>query len=184
MDSTLIIILVIVVLIAISVAGIYNKLVRKRNFAKTQWAQIEVQLKRRADLIPNVVNTVKGYAAHESETLEAVIQARNSFVNAGSINEEIETGNQMTAALGKLFALSEAYPDLKANENFKSLQNELSETEDKISIARQFYNDAVLTYNNAVQTVPSNIIAGMFGFTTMKQLEATEAEKVVPKVEF
>jgi len=139
-------------------------LVSLRNRVKDSWAQIDVQLKRRFDLIPNLVNTVKGYASHEKETLDAVIQARNQFTQAGTPTEEVESNNQLTSALNRLFALSESYPDLKANENFKELQLELSKTEDKISFARQFYNDTVMMYNNKVEMFPSNIIAGLFRF--------------------
>ena len=180
-----IILLVIVAVLIIYVISVFNNLVRNRNKVKDGWSQIDVQLKRRADLIPNLVETVKGYAKHESETLEAVIQARNSFNTAGSVEEEIEANNQITGALNKLFALSESYPDLKANENFLSLQNDLKEVEEKISYARQFYNDIVLTYNNLIQMFPSNIIAGMFKFEESKFFEIENAkDKEVPSVKF
>jgi len=161
---TLIVVGVIVLLIIFYVISVYNKLVNARNKVRNQWAQIDVQLKRRADLIPNLVETVKGYAKHENETLTAVIDARNKYVNASSINEEIESSNELSGALSRLFALTESYPDLKANQNFISLQNDLKDTEDKISYARQFYNDTVQTYNDMVEQFPSNIIASIFKF--------------------
>lgn len=180
----LIVILVIVVLIALWVMGVYNSLVRLRNKVKDQWAQVDVLLKRRADLIPNLVETVKGYASHEKETLEAVINARNKAVSASTTKEEIEANGELTGALSRLFALTENYPDLKANTNFVDLQNNLKETEDKISYARQFYNDTVLAYKNKLEMFPSNIIASMFGFKPEQFFEATEAEKEVPQVKF
>ncbi len=164
--------------------GVYNKLVVLRNKKDDQWSQIDVQLKRRSDLIPNLVETVKGYVKHEEGTLEAVIKARNSMVSAKTPEDEIKADGELTGALNKLFALSEAYPDLKANTNFIELQKELKETEDKISYARQFYNDAVLSYNNKVQMVPSNIIASIAKFEKAVFFEATETEKETPKVSF
>jgi len=179
------IILGVVVLLVAYVASTYNKLVKNRNKVKDGWSQIDVQLKRRADLIPNLVETVKGYASHESETLEAVIKARNSFNTASTVEEEMDANNQITGALNKLFALSEAYPDLKANSNFLSLQNDLKEIEEKISYARQFYNDVVMMYNNVVQMFPTNIIAGMFNFKETKFFEIENAkDKEVPNVKF
>lgn len=180
----LIIIGVVIVLIVAFVVSTYNGLIKLRNMVKDQWSQIDVLLKRRADLIPNLVETVKGYASHENETLEAVIAARNSAVNATNVHDEMEANNVLTGALSKLFALSEAYPDLKANTNFLDLQANLKETEDKISYARQFYNDAVLSYKNKLELFPSNIIASMFGFKPEEFFEANEKEKEVPKVEF
>lgn len=182
--TVIIIIFAVIILLVFYGIGIYNKLVNSRNKVKDQWAQIDVQLKRRADLIPNLVETVKGYAKHEKNTLTEVIEARNKFVSAGSINEEIEANNQLTGALNKLFALSESYPELKANQNFISLQNDLKDTEDKISYARQFYNDTVLTYNNLVQMFPSNIVANMFKFEVYEFFKIEEKEKEVPKVSF
>ena len=178
-----IIALIIVILMAY-VIGTYNGLVNLRNKVKDGWAQIDVLLKRRNDLIPNLVETVKGYAKHEQGTLEAVISARNKAVNANGQEEEMQAAGELTKALGKLFALAEAYPDLKANTNFLDLQNNLKETEDKISYARQFYNDNVLEYKNKIEMFPSNIIASMFGFKPEPFFEATEEEKEVPKVEF
>src|SRR5215467_12741649 len=157
----------------------YNKLVRQRNQVDASWAQIDVQLKRRYDLIPNLVETVKGYAAHERGTLDAVVQARNSAVAAAGQGAatRAEAENALTQTLGRLFALAEAYPNLKANENFMSLQGELSGTEDKIAYARQFYNSAVQTYNTSTQTIPTNIIAGMGGFRQEDLFEVAGAER-------
>ena len=162
----------------------YNGLVSLRNKKDDQWSQIEVQLKRRADLIPNLVETVKGYAKHEKGTLEEVIKARNTYVSASTPEEEMKASGEVTQALSKLFALSESYPDLKANENFLGLQNDLKDTEDKISYSRQFYNDSVLTYNNKVQMVPSNIVANICGFKKAPFFEAEEKDKETPKVSF
>ena len=182
---TAIIILVVILLIFGGYAvGVYNKLVNARNKVENQFSQIDIQLKRRADLIPNLVETVKGYAKHEKDTFEAVINARNKAVNAGTVNEKIEANNELTGALNKLFALAEAYPELKANENFLSLQNDLKDTEDKITYARQFYNDSAMQFNNLVQMFPTNIIAGMFGFKKFEYFKIDEKEKEVPKVEF
>lgn len=178
------IILAVVVVIGIIIGSTYNKLVVLKNKVKDQWSQIDVVLKRRADLIPNLVETVKGYAKHESETLEAVINARNKAVAANTQESVIEANNELSGALGKLFALSEAYPDLKANTNFLELQKQLAETEDKITYSRQFYNDSVLKYQNAIEKFPTNIIAGMFGFKPFKFFEATEEEKAAPVVKF
>ena len=172
------IILGVVALIAIFFVSTYNGLVKLRNMVKDQWSQIDVLLKRRADLIPNLVETVKGYTKHESETLEAVINARNKAVSATGPEEE------MTGALNKLFALAESYPDLKANTNFLDLQNNLKDTEDKISYARQFYNDAVLKYKNKLEVFPSNIVASVFGFKPEPFFEATETERENVKVSF
>ena len=179
-----IIIIAVLLLIIFYFIGVYNKLVNGRNKVKDQFSQIDVQLKRRVDLIPNLVETVKGYAKHENNTLKEVIEARNKLNSATGINEEIDANNQLTGALNRLFALSEAYPDLKANENFISLQNDLKDTEDKISYARQFYNDTVLSYNNLVEMFPSNIVANMFKFTKYEFFQIDEKEKESPKVKF
>ena len=178
------IIIVVLVLIILSIISTYNELVRLRNKVKDQWSQIDVQLKRRCDLIPNLVETVKGYAKHEKGTLEAVIKARNTFLTAKSPEDEMKASKEVTAALNKLFALAEAYPDLKANENFTSLQNTLSETEDKISYARQFYNDNVMNYKNKIEMFPSNIVAGIFNFKPEPFFEATEEERKNVEVKF
>ena len=178
------IILIVVAVIVLYVISTYNGLVVLRNKVKDQWSQIEVQLKRRADLIPNLVETVKGYAAHEKDTLEAVVSARNKAVSATTPEAEMQANGELSQALGRLFALTEAYPDLKANTNFVDLQNQLKETEDKISYSRQFYNDTVLKYQNKKESFPSNIIAGMFGFKTFKFFEAEELDRKVPEVKF
>ena len=175
---------IVVVLVAF-VAGTYNSLVTLRNKVRDQWAQIDVQLKRRFDLIPNLVETVKGYAKHESETLESVIEARNKFKKGNTPEEEMAASGELSKALSRLMVLTESYPDLKANQNFLSLQNDLKECEEKIAYSRQFYNDSVLSYMNKIQMFPSNIIANMFGFKEMKYFEVTnEAEKEAPKVSF
>ena len=178
------IILIVVAVIVLYVISTYNGLVVLRNKVKDQWSQIEVQLKRRADLIPNLVETVKGYAAHEKDTLEAVVSARNKAVSATTPEAEMQANGELSQALGRLFALTEAYPDLKANTNFVDLQNQLKETEDKISYSRQFYNDTVLKYQNKKESFPSNIIAGKFGFKTFKFFEAEEQDRKVPEVKF
>ena len=178
------IILGVVAILIIMVMAIYNSLIVLRNKKDNEWAQIDVQLKRRADLIPNLVETVKGYAKHEKSTLEEITQARNSLASAKTPEEEMKKNNELTNAIFKLFALAENYPDLKANQNFLSLQNDIKEAEDKISIARQFYNDTVLTYNNKVETVPTSIIAHLFGFKKPTFFEAEESEKDTPKVSF
>ena len=162
----------------------YNKLVGLRNRVKNSYAQIDVQLKRRNDLIPNLVETVKGYAGHEKGVLEEVTRARTGVMNATNIQETSEADNQLTGALKTLFAVAENYPDLKANSNFQQLQSELTDTEDKISYARQFYNDVVLKYNNACQQFPSNILAGMFGFSEEAYFQVPESETAVPEVKF
>lgn len=184
--GTIIIIIVsaVILLLVFYVIGVYNKLVNARNKVNDQFAQIDVQLKRRNDMIPNLVETVKGYAGHEEKTLTEVIEARNKMNTASGINEELEASTGVTNALNKLFALSEAYPDLKANTNFMSLQNDLKETEDKISYARQFYNDTVLNYNNLREQFPSNIVASVFGFKKIDFFVTSDKEKEVPQVKF
>lgn len=178
------IVLIIVVLIVLYVISTYNSLVSLRNKVKDSWSQIEVLLKRRADLIPNLVETVKGYANHEKGTLEAVIEARNKYVTANTVEDEMKASGELTGALNRLFALTEAYPELKANTNFVDLQNNLKETEDKISFSRQFYNDTVLNYNNKIEMFPSNIIASIFKFGKSQFFEVTEEDKKVPTVKF
>ena len=162
----------------------FNGLTKLRNRVEDQWAQIDVQLKKRFDLIPNLVETVKGYAKHEKQTFEDVIKARNSFTAAGTPEGEIKASGELTQALGKLFALAEAYPELKANENFKQMQIDLKDIEEKIAYARQFYNDAVLTYKNKREMFPSNIVAGMFNFQPKPFFEASDSEREVQKVSF
>jgi len=184
MPIWLIVVLVLVVLILLYTFTTYNKLIKLRNRVKDQWSQIDVQLKRRFDLIPNLVNTIKGYTKHESETLEKVIQARNTYLSASTPEAKMEANNELSGTLTKLFALSESYPDLKANTNFLDLQSELQDTENKIAMARQFYNDTVLSYNNKVEMIPSNIIAGLFHFKTMEFFKVVEEERQNVKVEF
>ena len=177
-------IIVVIVLIVLYIVATYNGLVGMRNRVKDQWAQIDVQLKRRFDLIPNLVETVKGYADHEQETLKGVIEARNKFNVAKTPEEEMAANDQLSNFVSKLFALSEAYPDLKANQNFMSLQSDLKDTEDKIASARQFYNDTVLTLNNKIEMFPSNIVASMFKFTKEPYFEANEESREAVKVQF
>ena len=178
------IIIAVVVLIVLYVITTYNTLVSLRNRVKDQWAQIEVLLKRRADLIPNLVETVKGYAGHEKSTLEGVIEARNKAISATTTEEEMKAAGEMTQALSRLLALTEAYPELKANTNFMDLQANLKESEEKISFGRQFYNDTVLKYKNKLEMFPSNIVARLFGFKSEPFFEASEADREVPKVQF
>jgi LemA protein len=181
------IILGILVVLFFIVVGMYNSLVGFRNQVKNAWAQIDVQLKRRYDLIPNLVETVKGYAKHERETFEMVTKARNLAQQAGSagIAERGKLEGELGMALGRLLAVAEAYPELKANQNFLALQEELTSTENKISFSRQFYNDTVLKFNNKIQMFPSNIIAGMFSFKAGEFFQTTTTEeRQAPKVSF
>jgi LemA protein len=180
-----VIVLIVVILLVWAIAT-YNRLVRLRNQVESSWAQIDVQLKRRHSLIPNLVETVKGYASHERGTLEAVINARNMAVQVGNAGpaQQGEAEGVLTQALGRLFALAEAYPNLKANENFIALQNELGNTENKIAYARQFYNSAIQTLNNAAQSFPTNLIAGMAGVHPRPYFEAVGAERGDVNVRF
>ena len=171
-------------ILVLGLVVIYNRLVRLRNRTDNAWSQVDVQLKRRYDLIPNLVETVKGYASHERETFEAVVTARAAAQEAGTVEQQAEAENFLTGALRKLFALAEDYPELRASENFRQLQSELSETETKISVARQIYNDTTLSYNNAVQTVPSNLVAGMFGFDPRSYFEVDSDARSAPEVSF
>jgi len=181
----LIIILAVVALLVLFGIATYNGLVRGRNQVDNAWSQIDVQLKRRLDLIPNLVETVKGYAAHEKSTLEAVVNARNAALAAPSTPAgQAAADNAISGALRQLFALSEAYPDLKANQNFLALQEELTATEGRVAYARQFYNDSVLGYNNRLQSFPTVLVAGMLGFTRRDFFEAEPAAREVPKVQF
>jgi LemA protein len=184
MIPTLIVLGVLAVLVAAAV-GVYNGLVRLRNQVQEAWAQVDVQLKRRFDLIPNLMETVKGYMNHERETLEAVTQARAAVAGAGSLGDRAEAEGMLGMALGRLFAVAESYPDLKASQNFLALQEELTSTENKIGFARQYYNQSVMTYNNKVEMFPSNIFAGMFNFQKREFFEVKdEAVREAPKVSF
>lgn len=178
------ILIIVGILIVFWAISVYNKLIALRNRVNDQWAQIDVQLKRRFDLIPNLVETVKGYTKHESETLEAVIKARNTYVSATLPEDQMKADGELTKAISKLFALTESYPELKANTNFQALQQELTETESKIASARQFYNDTVMVYNNKVDMVPSNIIASLFRFEKEAFFEANETERQNVQVKF
>ena len=175
---------VVVFLILVYVISVYNSLVTLKNKVKDQYSQIDVELKRRFDLIPNLIETVKGYTKHEKETLEGVVNARNTYANAGDLGDKLKADGELTQAISKLFALAESYPELKANENFLDLQAQLKDVEEKISYARQFYNDSVLSYNNKVEMVPSNIVAGLFHFEKEKFFEASEEDRKNVKVEF
>src|SRR5271169_2496069 len=177
MGIVLLVLLGLVVIVLLWVAGAYNSLVRLRNQPENAWAQVDVQLKRRHDLIPNLVETVKGYAKHESGTLEAVIQARNMAVSAKTVGERVEAENVLSGALKSLFAVAEAYPDLKANQNFLGLQNELSDTENKIQAARRFYNGNVRDLNIRIERFPGSIIAGTFHFGKMEFFELGAADE-------
>lgn len=178
----LIIILVILAVLIIGAVALYNGLVRKRNRVDNAWSQIDVQLQRRADLIPNLVETVKGYAAHEQGTLDKVTQARSMLQSAATPDEQMKADNMLTGALRSLFAVAEAYPDLKANANFQQLQSQLSDTEDKISYMRQSYNDTVMAYNNAIQTFPGMLLSGIF--KPRESFDATPEAESVPRVQF
>jgi len=180
-------IIILVVVVALVLYGIasYNGLIRGRNQVENAWSQIDVQLKRRIDLIPNLIETVKAYAAHEKSTLEAVINARNAAMAAPATpHGQAEADNQITGALRQMFALGESYPDLKANQNFLSLQEELSATEGRVAYSRQFYNDSVLSYNNKLQAFPTVFFAQMLKFEKREYFETDEAAREVPKVQF
>jgi LemA protein len=177
-------VLAIVVVFAVLVIGVYNGLVSLNVKIKEAWSQIDVQLKRRTDLIPNLLETVKGYAAHEKEVFENVTNARSALMSAKSPKEAGEADKMLGSALGKLFAVAEAYPDLKAQEGFVNLQKELSDTEDKVAYSRQFYNSVVRQFNEKVVVFPSNLIAGMFGFKEQEFFEVEEAEKKPVEVKF
>ncbi len=180
-----IILVVIIVAIALGVIGIYNGLVRLRNVVKNAWSQIDVQLKRRHDLIPNLVETVKGYAGHEKTTLQNVTEARTKAVAAQGVEAQARAEGELSAALGRLMVVVEQYPDLKANQNFLALQEELTSTENKIGFSRQHYNDSVMTYNTKIQSFPDNIVAGTFSFGAETFFEIEDAaEREVPKVQF
>ena len=179
------VIILLILILGVWFFGMYNGLVRRRIASETAWSDIDVQLKRRHDLVPNLVNTVKGYASHEKETLENVIKARSQAVDANGPAASAEAEGMLSSALGKIFALSEAYPDLKANQNFLSLQEELTSTENKIGFARTHYNRTTAGYNEALQTIPTNIVAGMFSFQKRDLFELEDAaERNAPDVQF
>ena len=176
--------IIIVIAIVCAIVGVYNNLVTLRNRIDNAWQNIDTQLQRRCDLIANLVETVKSYAKHEKETLEAVISARNATVSADSPDKKMEANNALSGALRQLFAVAESYPDLKANANFAHLQATLEDTENKVSYARQSYNDCVLNYNNAIQTFPGVIFAGIFQFKPRTGFEASNESRQAPKVQF
>lgn len=173
-----------ILILAVAVVSLYNSLVRARNMVQNAWAQIDVQLKRRFDLVPNLVETVKGYASHEKEVFEKVTKARSMVAGAQNVGERQQAENMLSGALKTLFAVAEAYPQLKASESFSSLQRELSDLEAKIAFSRQFYNDTVLKYNNKIQVFPANLLAGMFGFSAMTYFEAIGDERGPVSVKF
>ncbi|MBA3348692.1 MAG: LemA family protein [Actinobacteria bacterium] len=178
------ILIAVVALLVVGLVLLYNNLGRLRNRVENAWAQVDVQLRRRYDLIPNLVETVKGYAEHERGTFEAVTEARTRAQAAGTVQEQAGAENMLSQALGRLFAVAEAYPELQADENFRQLQDELAQTENKIAVSRQVYNDTVLTYNNAIQTFPGLLVAGLFGFAKRDFFEAEEAVREAPRVAF
>ncbi|MDH4104340.1 MAG: LemA family protein [Thermoleophilia bacterium] len=181
----LLVIVGLVLLVGLMLVALYNRLVQRRNRVDNAWAQVEVQLKRRWDLIPNLVESVKGYAAHERGTFEAVTEARTAAQNAKTPADTAAAEGILGAALGRLFALAEAYPELQADENFRQLQTELAETENRVAVSRQVYNDSVLTYNNTVQTFPGLMIAGPFGFSIREFFEVEDdTQREAPKVDF
>ena len=174
----------IVILLALAVVLMYNRLVRLRNRTENSWSQVDVQLRRRYDLIPNLVEAVKGYAAHEQTTFEEVTKARMAAQQAQGVEEQAKAENMLTAALGRLFAVAEAYPQLRATENFQQLQAQLADVEQNIAVSRQVYNDTVLTYENALETVPTNIVAGLFNFSPRAYFETEDATREAPAVQF
>jgi len=182
--TTLVIVLIILAVVILLAILMYNSVIVLNNRVKNAWAQIDVQLKRRADLIPNLVETVKGYAKHEKSVFTEVTKARTAFMNATTMKQKAKASNMMTDTLKSLFAVSENYPQLKANENFLQLQEELSGTESKIAYARQFYNDIVLSFNNKIEVFPNNILAKMFNFTKKESFEIAESERKNVKVSF
>jgi LemA protein len=179
-----VLLIVAVAVLLLVVVALYNRLVRLRNRAENAWAQVDVQLRRRYDLIPNLVEAVKGYAAHERETFEAVTNARAAAQQAQGVAQQAEAENVLTAALGRLLAVAEAYPQLRATENFQQLQAQLADVEQNIAVARQVYNDTVLTYDNALETVPTNVIAGVFNFRGRAYFETEGVTREAPAVQF
>ena len=180
----LVVLVAVILLLGIAVVVIYNRLVRLRNRTENSWAQVDVQLRRRYDLIPNLVEAVKGYASHERATFEEVTKARTRAQEARTVEQQAEAENVLTAAIGRLFAVAEAYPELRATENFQQLQAQLADVEQNIVIARQVYNDAVLTYDNALETVPTNIVAGIFNFRPREYFETEGVTREAPSVQF
>ena len=182
---TTLIILALIIIVVFAVVGMYNNLVKLRNTSEQAWSDVDVQLKRRHDLIPNLVETVKGYASHEKETFEKVVQARNQAINASSPEDKAQAENFLQSTLKNLFALAEAYPDLKANQNFLDLQDELSKIEEQVQLARRYYNAVVRDLNTKIETVPNNFIANMFHFEKKEYFELdSEEERQTPKVDF
>jgi LemA protein len=180
----LIIVIVVIALLALALILLYNRLVRLRNRTENAWAQVDVQLRRRYDLIPNLVETVRGYASHERATFEEVTRARARAEAAQGVEDQAEAENALTAAIGRLFAVAEDYPELRATENFQQLQAQLEETEQKIAVARQVYNDTVLTYDTALESVPTNLVASMFTFRPRPYFEIEEGAREAPRVQF
>jgi LemA protein len=179
------IVIAIVVVLVLVVVAVYNRLVRLRNRAENAWAQVDVQLRRRYDLIPNLVEAVKGYASHERATFEEVTKARTAAQQAQTVEEQGKAENLLTQAIGRLFAVAEAYPQLRATENFQQLQSQLEETETKIAVSRQVYNDSVLTYDTALETVPTNIVGNLFSFEARQYFEVEDpAAREAPRVQF
>jgi LemA protein len=179
-----IVLVAVILLLALGAVVLYNRLVRLRNRTENSWAQVDVQLRRRYDLIPNLVEAVKGYAAHERATFDEVTEARTRAQQTQGVAEQAQAENVLTAALGRLFAVAEAYPELRATENFQQLQAQLADVEQNIVISRQVYNDAVLTYDNALETVPTNIVAGVFNFRPREYFETEGVTREAPSVQF
>jgi len=182
--TVLIVVIVLLVALALVVVLMYNRLVRLRNRCENAWSQVDVQLRRRYDLIPNLVETVKGYASHERATFEEVTKARAAAQQADGVAQQAQAENALTGAIGRLFAVAEQYPELRATENFQRLQADLTDTEQKIAVARQVYNDTVQTYDTAIETVPTNIVAGAFNFEERAYFEIEDAARATPQVRF
>jgi len=180
----LIVVIAVIAALALMLVVLYNRLVTLRNRTENAWSQVDVQLRRRYDLIPNLVETVKGYASHERATFEEVTQARTRAQEARTVEQQAEAENVLTAAIGRLFAVAEAYPELRATENFQELQRQLEDTESRIAVSRQVYNDTVLTYDTARETVPTNIVAGLFRFEPRAYFELEEPAREAPRVAF
>src|SRR5919199_4094461 len=180
----LVAVVVLALLGGVALVVVYNRLVRLRNRSENAWAQVDVQLRRRYDLIPNLVEAVKGYAAHERGTFDEVTKARTAAQQAQTVEQQEQAENVLTAALGRLFAVAEAYPQLRATENFQQLQGQLADTEQKIAVSRQVYNDAVLTYDNALETVPTSFVAGLFHFQPRAYFQAEGVTREAPSVQF